>query len=84
MSRTWKDLVSAEEKRFEALEHKYRLALAKAKARNEVLLAMTTGKLQAKQIQGNVFSGKAAGMTRAIQFDLEKLISLRAESLLAG
>lgn len=75
--------MSGEEKRIEALERKYRLALAKAKARNEVLLAMTTGKLPAKQIKGNTFSGKAAGMARAVQFDLEKLISLRAESLLA-
>ena len=76
--------MSGEEKRIEALERKYRLAVAKAKARNEVLLALTMGKLQARQIQGNTYSGKAAGMARAVQFDLEKLISLRAESLLVG
>lgn len=81
MSRTWKDLQSVGDQRMARLEKQYREAIAKEKARGEVLLALTTGKLKARQVKGNEYVGKAGSMERAIRFDLEQLISLRAESL---
>jgi hypothetical protein len=44
---------------------------------------LTTGKLKAKQIKGSEWSGKVGSMQRSIRFDLERLISLRADSLIA-
>ena len=81
MSRTWKDMQNFEAKRMAQLEKQYREAIAKEKARHEVLLALTTGKLKAKQVKGNEYVGKAGSMQRGIRFDLEQLISLRAVDL---
>lgn len=82
MSRTWKDAIKGEEKRLAALDLKFRTAMAQEKARNEVLTALVSGNLKAKQVSGNVYSGKAGNMSRAIRFNIEEVIRLRAESLL--
>ena len=83
MSRTWKDMEALEAKRSENMRRTYMQAIAREKARHEVLLALTTGKLKAKQIKGSEWSGKVGSMPRSIRFDLERLISLRADSLIA-
>lgn len=82
MSKTWKDMANAEQARLNVLKAKLRRALAYEKAKNEVLMQIAGGKLKAKQIQGNTYCGKVPGMDRAIRFDLNELIRLRAESLL--
>ena len=91
MSKTWKDISihgliqkaqAIEARRLAAQGKTLREAIAREKARNEVLLALTTGKLKAKQVKGNVYSGKAGYMTRAIRFDLNQVINLRAKDLI--
>lgn len=82
MARTWKDMLKVEARRKASMERTYREALAREKARHEVLLALTTGTLKAKQVKGNVYTGKAGSMSRAIRFDLEQVINLRAKDLI--
>jgi hypothetical protein len=81
MSRTWKDMAAVEARRLENLRKALREGIAREKARNEVLLALTTGQLKAKQVKGNEYVGKAGTMHRSVRFDLEQLISLRAADL---
>lgn len=81
MSRTWKDMQALEAKRLENMRRTYLQAIAREKARHEVLLALTTGTLKAKQVKGNEYVGRAGSMQRGIRFNLETLISLRAADL---
>ena len=85
MSRTWKDMqaiqIATAMKRKQALERTYREAIAREKARNEVLLAMSAGTLKAKQVSGPIYLGKVGDMQRSVRFNIEALISLRAKQL---
>ena len=77
-------MVAQEARRKARVEQVYRAAMAREKARHEVLLAMSLGTLKARQVDGDTFIGRVGSMQRGVRFSLEGLVYLRTRDLLGS